>query len=324
MKSKLLLLTLTVGAIAAVSLSANAQLIAYEGFGYAPGINVIPAEGTGGSGWAAPWNSKSESATSSLSEVSASSLSYGAYATVGGSLISGTTNSTTAQPERAVALTPSNFGTLAAANPNTAGELWVSYLWKGLNTTGSGSGLYRQSIMMFITGATTATGSGSERLDIGMPNISAANQGTVNPNISLWAAGGITGGNGTLTSTTPLQSSVAANDGSTTFVLVKFTLDALTTTPDAVSIWLNPALTLSTPIGTPDLTWTTQDMSGINGLRIQSGNLNATFGNTGGQQQVDEIKIGYSVLSVETVPEPTSLALLGLGSLAFIQRLRRK
>ncbi len=110
-------------------------------------------------------------------------------ATSGGSLISATANSTTAQPERE--LTTGTFGALAAANTASAGTLWMSYPWQGLNTTGSGSGLYRQSSMMFLQGATSGAGTGSERLDIGMPNISAANQATVLPNLSLWVSGGL-------------------------------------------------------------------------------------------------------------------------------------
>ena len=316
-------LAIAAGLLAAAS--ARAQ-VASEGFNYAPGTSVISTEGTGGTGWGLNWNSKTD--TTGQSQVSAASLSYtdgsgNTLATSGGSLISSTANSTTAQPERALSGT---FGALAAANTAAPGTLWMSYLWQGLNTTGSGSGIYRQSTMMFITGATSTAGSGSERLDIGMPNISVANQATVNPNLSLWVSGGLSGQ--TAIGATPLQSSVAANNGSTTFVLAEFVVDTSTATADTVNVWLNPTLSGTTPVGSPNLSYSLQDISTVNGIRIQSGNLSAAYGTVGGSQQVDEINFGNTISSVEPliapVPEPTvwSLAMLG-GSLTFAFLKRR-
>jgi hypothetical protein len=315
-------LALAVAVSFTAALSARAQLIASEGFNYAPGTAVIATEGTGGTGWGSGWVSKSDTAQS---QVVGTSLSYtdgsgNILTTSGGSLISSTLTSTTAQPQRAL---PSTFGALAAANTAASGTLWMSYLWQGLNTTGSGSGWYRQAIMMFINGATSAVnGSGSERLDIGMPNISTANLSTVNPNISLWTSGGLSAGN-TYSSTAPLQSTVAANSGLTTFVLIEMVLDNTTTTPDTVNVWLNPTLTGTTPVGSPNLTYSSQDLSAINGIRIQSGSLNTSYGTVGGEQQVDEINIGDTVADVEPVPEPGSMALGALGGLALLA-LRRK
>jgi hypothetical protein len=313
-------LALAIGISLAAGFSTNGQSVATESFPYAPGTGVITAEGTGGSGWGFGWNSKGN-----LDQVMSGSLSYtdglgNTLATSGGSLVSSTTTSTTAQPERALTGT---IGALGAANTYAAGTLWVSYLWQGLNTTGSGSGLYRQSIMMFITGATATSGSGTERLDVGMPNISAATVGIVNPNLSLWTSG--SPGVNAYTSTAPLQSGVAANNGATTFVLMRFNVDTTTNT-DSVSIWLNPTLNGATPGAAADLTYSGQDLSGINGLRIQSGSLNATYGSVGGQQWVDEINIGDTVGSVEplAVPEPASFALAGLGGLAGLLALRRR
>lgn len=317
----------------ASGLSAKAQVIASESFDYAAGSSVIATEGTGGTGWGYAWNSKTDpssnpSAGYSLTQVSATSLSYtdglgNTLATSGGSLISAAGGSTTtAQPERALA-TGVTFGSLAAANTSAPGTVWMSYLWQGLNTPSTSGGLYRQSIMMLITGATSATGSGSERLDVGMPNISTANQSTVNPNISLWSSGGISGGN-LYSSTGPLQSTVAANNGATTFVLMEFIVDTSSTTADTVNIWFDPTLSGSAPTGTPDLTYSSQDLSSINGIRIQSGGLNTNYGTVGGAQQVDEIILGNTPIDVQPVPEPSTLAFAFLGGLGLIAGLRRK
>ena len=304
-------------------LTAQAQNTASDSLNYAPGNAVIATEGTGGTGWGSAWNSKSDTTTVVLSQVLAGSLGYtdgsgNTLSTSGGSLVSSTVNGTAAQPQRALS---STFGTLAAANTTAAGTLWMSYLWQGLNTTGSGSGLYRQATMMFITGATSGAGTGSERLDIGMPNISAANQATILPNVSLWSSGGIAGQ--TVLAASPLQSTVAANNGYTTFVLVEMIMDNTSTTADTMYVWLNPTLTGATPVGSPNLTYAGQDLSVLNGIRIQSGNLNPTFGSVGGAQQVDEINFGYTPLDVEAVPEPASMALVALSGLALLA-LKRK
>jgi hypothetical protein len=169
-------------------------------------------------------------------------------------------------------------------------------------------------------------GSGQERLDIGTPNISAANQGTVNPNISLWSANGIVGGNGSLTSTAPLQSSVSTY-AATSFILIKFSLDNVTATADTVSVWINPTLTGAQPVGAADLTWTSQNWSDLNGIRIASNAGNATTGNVGGSQQVDELNIGNDVASVENivaVPEPGTLAMAAMGGVAIMALIRRR
>jgi hypothetical protein len=323
MKKHLSILALTVGISLVSGLAARAQLTANESFNYDPGSGVISTEGTGGTGWAFAWNSKTDTTAAPVTQVAAGSLSYtdgsgNTVTTSGGSLISSTTTATTGQPERALTTATSvNIGSLAAANTAAPGTLWMSYLWQGLNTTGP---LYRQSIMMFINGATTGIGSGSERLDIGMPNISTVNSGTINPNISLWTSGGISGGN-TYSSTAPLQSTLAANSGLTTFVLIKFTVDTATTTADTVNVWLNP--TLGVVLGTPSLTYASQDLTAINAIRIQSGSLNTTYGTVGGSQQVDEIHFGYTGADVECIPEPAIMALAGLGGLALLA-LRRK
>lgn len=338
------ILALTAVVSLAASLTVQAQPIASEGFNYNPGSSII-GQASGSPGWmtmntsaggnginGGNWTSKSDvgagftgTGANPGSSIVSGSLSYtdgsgNVLSTSGGSLVAESiANSTTAQPEIG---TTATFGALGAANTAASGTLWVSYLWQGLNTTGSSSGLYRQGTVMFVNGAASGTASGgSERLDIGMPNIDSLNQGTVNPNISLWTAGGIAGGNGSLASTAPLQSTVAANNGQADFILMEFVLDNTTTTADTVNVWINP--TLGGVLGSPNLTWGSQDMSAINGIRISAQGLNTTYGSVGGEEQVDEINIGDTVASVEPVPEPASMALAGLGGLALLALKRQ-
>jgi hypothetical protein len=185
------------------------------------------------------------------------------------------------------------LGTLAATNSKT---LWMSYLWQGNNTGGQGTGnnSYRQATLMFMAGATTASGTGTEYLDLGMPNI---NNGAISPNFSLWDNNVIAGGT-TVSSTAPLQSTVAANTGSALFVLVQMTVDNSTTTTDTIRVWLNPTLGVGVgSLGTPNLTFSGQDLSAVNAIRFQSSAVNSTY-NVGGQQTVDEFRLGNSLASV--------------------------
>ena len=332
-------LAVTAAVSLCTSLTAQAQSIASESINYAPGSFIV-GQASGSPGWTTMatsgnglaggnWSSKSDvgggftgTGATPGSTIVSGSLNYtdgmgNVLSTSGNSLSVVATTSTTAQPELQ---TTSTFGALAAANTAAAGTLWVSYLWQGLNTTGSGSGLYRQATVTFATGGVSGTASsGSERLDIGMPNISAVNQGTVNPNISLWTAGGSLPN--TYSSTAPLQSGVSANNGQAAFVLMQFVLDNTTTTADTVNIWINPIL--GGVLGTPQLQYTAQDFSALNTIRIASQSLNTTYGTVGGEQQIDEINVGNTVLDVEPVPEPATFALASLGGLALLA-LRRK
>jgi hypothetical protein len=268
-----------------------AGLFLYEGFNY---TNTINLTNNGGAGWGYPWTDKG-----SLTVINTNSLSYtdangNVLSTSGGGITDSNTSSTvTLEPERLLGnATTVTLGTLAATNSNT---LWISYLWQGNNTGGQGTGnnSYRQATLMLMSAATTA-GGGTERLDLGMPNIS---NGSISPNFSLWDANVIAGGT-TLSSTAPLQSTVAANTGSVLFVLIQMTIDNSTTTADTINVWLNPPLGVGVgSLGTPNLTFSGQDLSAVNAIRFQSSAVNSTY-NVGGQQTVDEFRLGTSLASV--------------------------
>jgi hypothetical protein len=181
--------------------------------------------------------------------------------------------------------------------------------------------------MMFLKGASTTSTSpgGTEYMDVGMPNISSANVSTVNPNISLWSSAGNAGQ--TLSSTAPLQSTVAANSSATDFILIEMTGTATawgaSGNAETMNVWINPILTGTTPGGAPDITYSLQDLSVINAIRIQGGGFNATYGTLPGEETVDEINFGDTAADVEPVPEPASMTLAALGGLALLA-LRRK
>jgi hypothetical protein len=325
------LLPLVAVVLASAALSANAQVIASDNFSEGTVGSQIFTAGSAGNGWANVWADKNN-----LDRVQSGPLSYtdgsgNTLNTSGNSLQSnGAANPGTAssEPERTLS---STIGASALANTADPNTVWMSYLWQGNNTTASGNN-FRQATMMFLKGAslTSTSPGGSEYMDIGMPNISSANVSTVNPNVSLWSTGGNAGQ--TLSSTAPLQSTWAANTGQTYFMLVEFTGTASAWSAagnsETMNVWIDPTLTGAQPVGTPDLSYSGQDLSGLNAIRIQGGGYNATFGTLPGEETVGNVTFGDTAndvepLSVTPVPEPATIALVTLGGLGLMS-LRRK
>jgi hypothetical protein len=335
MKKSYLIAPIALGASLAVVIPTHAQLIASEGFNYTPGTSMASV-GTAGNGWANVWADKGN-----LDVLQSGSLAYtdgsgNTLATSGNSLQSNgsSTGSSSSEPQRTITGT---FGTLALANPAAPDTLWMSYLWQGGNTTTASGTLFRQATLMFLKGASTTSTSpgGTEYMDIGMPNISSANVGTVSPNISLWASSGNAGqtANGApISSLNPVQSTVPANDGNTDFILIELTGSATAWSAagnsETMNVWINPSLTQSTPVGAPNISYSQQDLSTINAIRAQGGGLNTTYGPLPGEESVDEINIGDTAADVEPlvspVPEPTSIALAAIGGLSLLALKRKR
>ena len=324
MRKSLNILALTAGVSLMAALSVRAQLIASEDFNYPSGTDVLGL-GSAGGGWAYEWADKNASDILLPGSLNYTDGSGNTLATSGNSLQSyGQANgvgTASSEPERTFS---STFGTMALANTADPDTLWMSYLWQGNNTSSSGS-LFRQATMMFLKGASTSSTSpgGTEYMDIGMPNISSANVSTVNPNISLWTSSGNSGQ--TLSSTAPLQSTVAANDGLTDFILIEMSGTATAwgaaANSETIDVWINPIL--GGTLGTPDISYSLQDLSVLNAIRIQGGGYNATYGTLPGEETVDEINIGDTMADVEPIPEPASMGLAALGGLVLLA-LKRK
>ena len=322
MTKKMVSLTASVLALGLFSQTANAQLQGYESFSYTSGTTltgISPGSGL----FPNNWTTKTPGTTSA---VGSSGLGY----TDGsGNTLSTTGNSGVSVGSSATDNPQLVFGsTLGVASGATAtagsGTIWISYLWQGLNTSAAGS-LFRQATFGLYSGMTTSSGSGNEYLDIGMPNIQSSTVGTVNPNISLWYGGkGLAGQ--TSSSTAPaINSSAAANGGNTLMIVLQLQMDNSTTTADTLNMWINPTLGGAGPTGT-EYTYSLQDLTSINGIRMASGNTNATFGLQPGMQQYDEFRVGDTFADVSPIvtPEPTVMALAGLGGATLLAFRRRR
>ena len=112
---------------------------------------------------------------------------------------------------------------------------------------------------------------------------------------------------------------VAANTGVHLFV-AEFNLSAVTG-GDSVTVWLDPTLGAGNPVG--GITISGQNIT-FDRLAISDYASTGTTGNSGAW---DNIRFGTTfdaVTVVTAVPEPTTLALAGLGGLALLFRRRRQ
>jgi hypothetical protein len=303
------LVTLALATLALAGQSSQAQVVATDGFNYTSGT-AIAGSGAAGSGWNAAW-------TGTVATNATLSLNYSdganSLATSGGSLVIGTTGAG-GTPNRTFS---STFGASGAANTAAAGTLWVSVLYQDLGpTTG---GLYRQANVGLFQGT-------SEYLDVGLPNISAANQATVNPVFSLWGAG--KGNiNSAFSSTAPaVQTSVSVFGSTPTLIVMKLTLDNVATTSDRIQIWFDPTLGTDPSTTTAAIDFSGQDLTGINNIRLQAGNNNATFGGAA-LFQADEINVGDTAADVmpeALAPEPGVLSLMALSAATLTYMVHRK
>jgi hypothetical protein len=319
------LLAIVIGAVC-LSQNANAQLLGYEGFNYTSG-SALAGQSTG-SGLFGTWTTKTPGASSS---VASSGLTYtdgsgNVLSTSGNSGVS-IGSSSTDNPQL---LFGSTLGVASGATATAgSGTIWMSFLWQGLNTSSTGS-FFRQASFGLYYGMTTTSASGSEALDIGIPNISSANVSTVNPNLSVWYGGhapGTLGTSQTSSSTAPaIDTGVAANGGNTLFVVLELQMDNSSTTADTLNMWVNPTLGGSTPTGTK-FTYSLADMTSINGIRMSGDGVNATYGTIAGEQQYDEFRAGGTfadVSPIAPVPEPSTMSLAGISGVAILLALRRR
>jgi hypothetical protein len=324
-----LLALMACGALA-LATTARAQVIAQDNFSEGTVGSQMLNAGAAGSGWAFSWADKNN-----LDRVQSGPLGYtdglgNVLATSGNNLQSfgaASPGSSASEPERTLSTT---IGADALANTADANTVWMSYLWQGNNTTSGSGSLFRQASILFLKGASGSSSSpgGTEYADIGMPNISTANDATVNPNISLWFANGLVPS--AVPSTAPVQSTWAANTAQTYLILVEFTGTATAwsaaNNAETMNVWIDPTLTGATPVGTPDMTYTGQDLSGINAIRISGGGFNATFGSLPGEETVGNVIFGDTAADVEpiVVPEPATLSLAALGGLGLLAFRRKR
>jgi hypothetical protein len=335
-----------VAALAAAGLlslnpNANANLLAYEGFDYAVGSSLIGLNG--GHQWNGPWRG----AGNANSQVIAGSLVYqdalGNLALSSGNSIWSTgdgisdglpgavTGNTSQSPFRQL----NYLGT-------SPGVTWISFmaLRTGLTTTNAYSNVngpvnYGRAtgVQLFYNATPTSTAQGSEIISFGRGTANVDPAGVSN---DTW--GYLLRGNGALTGTSSDPWNTPANANSTAdFILVRINHNNGVSNPmdDSMQMWVNPLLSDEGLLGAASVAFNPGDWGGaapneerdlaFNAIRLFAGNWNTTVGNYG-SMMVDEIKVGttFGSVTLDPVPEPSTLALVGLGALAMMQRLRRK
>jgi hypothetical protein len=267
-------------------------LLAYEGFNYATGASLV-GQG-GGFGFAGAWGS-----TGGATVIQVPTLGYGDLATSGGRLY--TTGDTTGS----VAI----FRDLSFSRGDEGTTTWISFL--GQNTTtpsanfgpdGSPSRVRGWNLSLFQDGSEKlALGEGTRTSGVSLPDTDVwgfVDRGGANNAATVW-------------STEPIEL--------LTFVVVR--IDHGAENVDVAYMWLNPSLDSEPSLASADIS-TTGDW-GFNRIRPFAGNPNATSADVPSEGYFDEIRIGTTWDAV-VVPEPTLLALLGLGAVGAVWRMRRR
>ncbi|HOX01200.1 MAG TPA: PEP-CTERM sorting domain-containing protein [Candidatus Paceibacterota bacterium] len=284
--------------------SAFSALIVYEGFDYDAGSQLFGLNG--GAGWATPWSATAAALATNVSV----GLSYGALATTGGGVVMGNPSESTTTTASSQRLLPDTMGNLAAAD---AGTLWLSFLSQNWRTETGGLPGFREAKLSLFSGATTnasgnANVNGSEKMNIGTPNTYAAGASDA---LSLYGGGAYVASS--------LATPRGADPDNTVFVVVRLDVDNTTAT-DTAYAWFNPSLASEPMVGTA-ISFASADLSAVNALRLQAGNLNSS--GTNAVFEADEIRLGYTFADVSVVPEPSVLWLFGFGLLALAPRIRK-
>lgn len=268
--------------------SGGSALHAYEGFHYPPQTSI--ANQSGGSGWGATWGNITDAA-SALATNYPDGLTYGngsvQLVTTGGKLMVGNpvgNTATTAQIQRQLPNTLSNLA--------IGGLVWISFLYHNPQTDKGGLAGFRETGLRLMSGATTnAAGfsnrNGTDRLAAGSPNTYLSSAGY--DALSLFAAPTFVH-NGYSTPRGPAASNVV-------FVVLRLDVDASTNADTARAWFFQNGNGLE---GEPDpgaaLVFHTADLSGVNALRFQAGNANASGPNA--FWLLDEIRVGGSFTDV--------------------------
>lgn len=317
----------------------KAALLAYEGFDYNAGLGLQGLNG--GFQWASPW-----ATATANSQVVGGSLVYqdslGNYALSSGNSAHVTGDGISDGLAGGLGNSSANPFRKLATRGASAGTTWVSFmaLRTGLTTTNAysnanGPANYGRAAgaQLFYNAVATSTTQGNEIISFGR---GTANGDPVGVSNDTW--GYLLRGNGALTKTSTDPWNTPANANSTAdFILIKINHNGGISNPmdDSMQMWVNPILNNEGLLGAASVSFNPGDFGGLapneerdlafNAFRLFAGNWNGTVGNYG-SMNVDEIKIGetYGDVTFLAVPEPSMLALIGIGSLALVQRLRRK
>ena len=279
------LLPVRVGCLSAVVLGtvpivspSRAALPVYEGFDYPAGAGIAGQDG--GVGWTAAWAAGS---ANGLATNVAGSLAYTdahgrALPTAGGSLVVGNPAGAallTATPNRTLPVNLSG-GTGTTAGPGET--TWISFLYRRRDL--APAPYLRQANLGLFEG-------GGERVAVGGPNTSE----TVANVLSVWGSGGAHG------AAAPFQAlDYPITAGATYWILLKVVADA-SPAPDTAYVWFNwPDLLAEPDPGTAVIVQDEINLSSVDTLRFQAGNLNANGSNA--VFQADELRVGATFADV--------------------------
>lgn len=293
--SSLAALSLGLVVTSAVAPSASAALLAYDGFNYDAGSLVGQ---NGGLGFANAWQLNGSGAGSIYNTVGGS-LSYTdglgkTLQTSGNSLfLSGSpTANNTAQPNR-------DFSFV-----RDTGTTWISFLgYRSGTPTNNVSNPYPRgaNVSFFNTG--------TEKLAVGNSSGAALNNWSLIP----------TGAGANIQQST-FDYSVLD------FIVIRIDHIGDSTVFDNAYMWVNPNLAVEPSTATAAVKSENLFDFTFNRVRPFAGGYDATGGRPNAQLNIDELRVGelFADVAPIAVPEPASIALLGVGAVALAAFRRRK
>ena len=284
---------ITLGALPALlllhmPLTANAALIAYEGFEDNTVGQVLDGNGNGGSGWVNDWNILNARASEVTVQSNTMSYAAGAIEIDGGARML----RYTASEGSIQAIGGRNF-------PTQTGTIYMSFL---MQASANDNASARDDFYQF--GLTNSTYTGTGAPDINSPVSAMDRNGTIQLR------------SGTSTS---IDSTIDTGVGNTFFLVLRAEKTDASSTYNDLTLYINPDNAIE-GLNT-NITTTIDsglDLSGNAAIAIRK-----AFLETGDTYLLDEIRIGSTFADVITlVPEPATfcLAAVGLGGL----RRRRK
>ncbi|QEG35420.1 PEP-CTERM sorting domain-containing protein [Bythopirellula goksoeyrii] len=321
-----MLAALAIALAVCVTRHADAELLVYEPFDYAATSELTNLNG--GGGWGGDWTGRENmdsNVPANTAVIQGSSLAAAGLTTIGGSLLIDATAGTS-QPAR-------SFGSYAISKIGGAGNTtWISFIAQrqgATDTSGWPDNPYPRGVNFSLF---ASLASDDELMGIGNSSSAADNTWSLIPDGgggnregAYDPAGGVAGGG----PETPGAATFPWND--THWAVLR--IDHLAGMDD-MRLWLSPDPNVVPLDADADITLlagdsnNTDDMDALEAVRafVGAGRTSGGFPQPTGVLALDEFRVGTTYAdmtgTVVTVPEPSSLVLLGLGGLALIRRRR--